>query len=260
MSLTHLTYEARSHLCRSPMGKKIFTLLDEKKTNLALSADVTSSEQLIELADRLGPEICVLKTHIDIIDDYSPALTKRLRDLATEHQFLIFEDRKFADIGHTVKLQYGGGSYRIVDWADLVNAHCLPGPGTIEGLAEVGLPKGRGLILLAQMSSKGHLMDEAYREHTLKMAEEASDFVVGFITQHAISPNPSWINFAPGIQLKTGSDKLGQQYRTPSNAIFDHHIDVIIVGRGIIQSSNPLDEAKKYRAHGWAAYLQRNGL
>lgn len=41
--------------------------MQEKQSNLCVSADVTSSEELLQLAERLGPSICLLKTHIDIL-------------------------------------------------------------------------------------------------------------------------------------------------------------------------------------------------
>lgn len=50
-----------------PLASKLLTIMQEKQSNLCVSADVTSSEELLQLADSLGPSICLLKTHIDIL-------------------------------------------------------------------------------------------------------------------------------------------------------------------------------------------------
>jgi uridine monophosphate synthetase len=130
----------------------------------------------------------------------------------------------------------------------------LPGSGIVEGLAEPGKKNQRGLLLLAEMSSAGNLLDKNYMQHTLRMAREHTDFVIGFITQHALSDEPHWINMTPGVKLEGGTDKLGQRYITPDIAIRENGSDIIIVGRGIIAARDPLAEARKYREAGWKAY------
>lgn len=247
------SFAERAKTCVSTLAKNLFLLMEEKKTNLAFSADVTKADDLLALASLLGPEICVLKTHIDIIDDFTPQLTKELRDIANKNQFMLFEDRKFADIGNTVKHQYGGGIYRIADWADMVNAHVLPGPDIIKGLHEVGFDKNRGLLLLAEMSSKGHLMSKDYIQQTLNMATLFPEFVIGFITQHAVSSDFNWINMTPGIKFRGTSDSLGQGYITPEQAM-QQGSDVLIVGRGILNATDKQAEARLYREEGWKHY------
>ncbi len=249
-----LSYAERAAYSKNALAKKLFLLMDVKKTNLALSADVTFCEQVLTLADTVGPEICVLKTHVDILEDFSQAFTMELRKLADKHHFLIFEDRKFADIGNTVKLQYEKGIYHIVDWADIVNAHSLPGCGIVAGLMDAGLKKHRGLLLLAEMSSENNLFTKEYALQTLRMAEQFPEFVIGFISQQKLSEDPSWIYMTPGVQLQAGKDALGQQYVTPEMALVTHQSDIIIVGRGIIKAEDTLAEARKYREAGWSAY------
>lgn len=246
------SYSQKAQSVLNPVAKHLFLLMEEKQTNLALSADVVKSQELLEIADHLGPEIAVLKTHIDILNDFTPHVTKALVELAEKHKFLIFEDRKFADIGNTVGLQYQEGIYRISDWADIINAHILPGPGIIESLKKVGLPKGRALLLLAEMSSKGSLATGSYTQKCVEWARAHAEFVIGFIAQRQL--DPLMLTMTPGVNLSEGGDTLGQQYNTPYKVIFENRCDVMIVGRGILEAKDPVLEAKRYRHAGWEAY------
>jgi len=257
LDMTTLPFSKRAALCTHPLTKRLFSIMEKKQSNLCLAADVSTAEELLKLAREVGPYLCVLKTHIDIIDDFTPELTQELQRIANEHEFLIFEDRKFADIGNTVLQQYEGGIYKISDWASLTNAHILPGPGLIEGLQKAGKPKGNGLLLLAELSSKGNLIDESYTRKAEEWACTYSDFVVGFICQKRISSDPRLIHMTPGVQFANKKDALGQQYNTPHHAIVENGSDIIIVGRGIFQHPEPRAAAEEYRKAAFDAYLAR---
>jgi len=240
------------------MAQKLLKLMEDKQTNLAVALDVTSQAHLLTLADQLGPHLCVLKTHVDILEDFTPDFGHRLRQLADKHRFLIFEDRKFADIGQTVSLQYAKGIYKISDWADLVNAHIVPGPGIIDGLKQVGGPKGQGLLLLAEMSSTGTLAKGAYTKKAVQMAEQYPDYVMGFICLRKLSDHPGLLHFTPGVKLKPGKDSLGQRYHTVDEIIRKNQSDLIIVGRDITHAPHPLQQAALYREAAWRALQSRD--
>ena len=253
------SYQKRCARSKNPVQKKLGQIIEAKQSNLCLSADVKDKTELLKLADALGPELCMLKTHIDIITDFNGAeelmhFCQELTALAEKHQFIVFEDRKFMDIGNTVASQYGGGFYRIADWAEVVNAVILSGPGIIKGLAEVGQPKNRALLILAEMSPAGNLATGDYTRRALEYAELAPDFVIGFIS-NGMPRHKHYLNCFPGVKLGGGSDKLGQSYTTPEQAIVEKNGDIIIVGRGIIHAEQPVATAQAYRKCAWEGYL-----
>ena len=135
------------------MSMRILECILSKKSNLCVAIDVSTADSLISLAKKLGPYVCCIKTHVDAISDWSCSRAEELAYVAKEEDFLLFEDRKFADIGNTVAMQYAN----IVDWADIVTVHGLPGKGLIDGLRSKvpTSPNPRGALILAQMSCEG---------------------------------------------------------------------------------------------------------
>lgn len=241
------------------IAQRLLDVIAGKKSRLCVSADLTKSQEILDLVERVGEHVCLIKTHIDIVEDFSWNFIEDLKALSEKHNFLIFEDRKFADIGNTVKLQASKGIYKIFDWADMVNAHIVPGFGIIEGLRSAVGPRECALILIAQMSSIGNLAGSAYTSAAVEMARESGDFTIGFIGNGS-SPDEikklralcgdDFLIFAPGINLDSSGDAQGQAYNTPSKAV-TAGADVIIVGRGIYQAKDPAESAKLYKKESW---------
>ncbi|KAI1171337.1 Orotidine 5'-phosphate decarboxylase [Nemania sp. FL0916] len=134
------TFAQRAAKAAHPLAGYLLRLMELKQSNLCLSADVFTARELLAQADAIGPSIVLFKTHYDLVAgwDYHPktGTGAKLGQLARKHGFLIFEDRKFGDIGHTVQMQYTGGTARIIDWAHIVNVNMIPGKPAVKALAE----------------------------------------------------------------------------------------------------------------------------
>ncbi|KAK9238217.1 Orotidine 5'-phosphate decarboxylase domain-containing protein [Lipomyces kononenkoae] len=260
-AITLKSYEDRLRTHPSPLARRLLKIITDKQTNLCVSLDVQTKDELLRLADTLGPYVCVFKTHVDTVEDFTyESVIVPLVELSKRHNFLIFEDRKFADIGSTVRSQYTSGVFKIAQWAHITNAHALPGPGIIDGLfaGTKNINEERGLLLLAEMSSAGSLATGDYTDKTVDIARKNTFFTFGFIAQTRLgSPNEDFIIMTPGVGLDDKGDSLGQQYRTVDDVISGGS-DIIIVGRGIFaKGRDPITESKRYRDAGWKAYTAR---
>ena len=116
----HLSFTARIPYQNNVAAKTLLELMERKQTNLCVSVDVTKGQDMLEVVRRVGKSCCMIKasstpperffcfpqsdlysykTHIDIIEDFTMDLAHELVKLSNELDFMIFEDRKFADIG-----------------------------------------------------------------------------------------------------------------------------------------------------------------
>ena len=216
-------------------------IIDSKKTKLCFSADFTKTKDLIKWIQIMGPHICVLKTHIDILEDFEPGLILKLQDFKKKYNFLILEDRKFADIGKTFSKQFFGGLYKIYDWCDIITVHGLCAHSILETVSTVGT----NVLIVSQMSNSNNIIDANYTQKCYDIAKKFPDNVLGFISQTKFVEDNSFMFLTPGIHLNSKSKK-DQNYKTPSEA-FRAGSDIIIVGSGLYESKNLEEDIIAYK-------------
>ena len=251
--------------CSHPLSHRYMEVACDKRSLVILAADVPKVDDLVGLVELVGPHIAGLKTHVDMTEDFTIEEWGKVVSVAKKHDLLLFEDRKFADIGRVTETQMGG-MYDIRSWADLVTSHSVSGPDIVDGIAAAwdSVQRIGGVLLLAQMSSRGNLLEAGYTDSTLEIGT-ASPHVIGYIGNGS---NPDEISslrkkagegrmiWTPGVNLSAEEGVLGQRYGHPSDAILAGS-DAVIVGSGIHKSEDPAVAAKAYGDATWAALMSR---
>ena len=251
----------------SPMARRFMEVSTAKQSLVCLAADRTTMKGLFDLLDAVSPYVAALKTHVDLVEDWSPEAWAKFCEMANEANLLIFEDRKFADIGKISRRQMGG-IYDIRSWSDLVTAHLISGPDVVDGLQTAWSDVNRtgAVLLLAQMSSRGNLLHPAYTEEVVQLGKAHAE-VLGFIGNGSQPSSlaslrnmvgESKMIWTPGVNIQTGDGEMGQRYGDPTEAVLAG-ADCIIVGSGIHMAEHPEKAAATYAEASWKGLLQRNG-
>ena len=81
-----------------------------------MAADVDTADDMLALADAVGPHVCVLKTHVDVFESWTPDHARRLRELADKHG------------GWLGVCEWGGACVRA--WGGWVGLRWVGGAGT----------------------------------------------------------------------------------------------------------------------------------
>lgn len=211
-------------------------IIKNKGTRICLAADVDSVEELLEIADTLGPYICILKLHYDIIPQFhEKECGKMLLELREKHNFLIWEDRKYADIGSIMEKQI---RLNLMPWANIVSVHALPG---LESLKAI--PNELGIIVIGELSCYENIIDTNYTIKAVDMSNQLEN-LLGFVGQRDFRLGKDTLMFVPGIGRNTGGgDNKGQRY---SNIMEKAFGDVFVIGRSILNSSDRVATIKEF--------------
>ena len=247
------------------MAKKYMEVACRKKSLVCLAADRSTMAGLFALIKAAGPHIAALKTHVDLVDDWTPEAWASFCTTAKEADLLIFEDRKFADIGGISRKQMAG-VYNIRAWSELVTAHLISGPDIVDGLQAGWRDVNRegGVLLLAQMSSRGNLLEPKYTAKVVEMGK-GHEGVFGFIGNGSRPEELAALRNAvgeekmiwtPGVNLEVGDGEMGQRYGHPKEAVMAGS-DCVIVGSGIHMAEDPAAAAKAYADASWDGLVQR---
>lgn len=198
---------------------------------ICLAADVSTSKELFEIIEKLGDYISIIKLHHDIILDFNENTIEKLIYYKQKYDLLVWEDRKFADIGYIMEKQVN----KIKHWADIVSVHPIAG---IESVKQI--PKEVKIILIGELSSTNNLINTQYKEMVKEIAHTI-DNCIGIVCQSKMTD--TLLNIVPGISLTNTKDNKGQKYNTPKDRAF---ADVFVVGRSIINSQDPVQTIKNY--------------
>ena len=252
--------------CESTLSRRYMETVVAKQSLVILAADRYTMAGLFELLDEVSEYVVALKTHVDLVEDWSPSAWDDFISQAAAAGLLIFEDRKHGDIGKIARDQMAG-IYDSRNWADLMTAHLISGPSVLDGMAEAWTSVDRegGVLLLAQMSSAGNLLETPGYSNAVVAIGKEHPACFGFIgngsrpeelSQLRLLVGDGRIIWTPGVSISEWDGELGQRYGNPSQAVMAGS-DGIIVGGGIHRADTPCDAAKAYAEMSWQALLER---
>ncbi|KAI6190668.1 Uridine 5'-monophosphate synthase [Aphelenchoides bicaudatus] len=243
-------------LRKNRLNGRLLDIMLKKKSNLCVAVDLPDAKQVLDIVRQIQDHVCAIKLHADSLNGANDQFFSEIRQLAQTGNFVLFEDRKFADTGNTNYLQVVNGPHKIAEWADLVTAHSLPGTAAVQSFEPAIKDSNTalsGVLLVAELSTEGALTDEgAYTTKTVQMAKQCPNVVSGFICQKRCSDQLGLFFWTPGVNLQQRSDGKGQQWRGVDDALTQDGNDIIIVGRGITAASDVKAEAQRYQQAAWA--------
>lgn len=248
-----ISYEKRLAFANNPLLTKLYNIIIEKKSNLCLAIYTDTLEKALELIEKVGPHVCMVKVLSEIYSDWDDIESPdKLISLKNKYNFLLYEGRELFDHCETNAKTYQA---KYLKYADFISID--PDDSTIKAIEDIATDARelRGCIALCNLS---YTDLNKTPEQKLKSVVRNQHECCGIIAQSLnISEDKNLVKCSPGVHIAKTTDGLNQNWQHPSKVIAQG-ADVLIVGRGIVASSTELDLLSRceiYRQTCWQAYL-----
>ena len=246
-----------SKILRHRLRASLIELIIEKQTALCLSLDTSTWEEGKKILEACGDKIVMVKTHVELYEDFGPHFEKEIKELAAKHKFFIMEDRKLSDISKISWRQMMLGHFKIDNWASFITCHGITAKGFIDYYQQMlnsKYPINIALCLVTQMNIDSKLLGLDYTKTCLEYLEDY-DEVSPIIVCQCLPNIKDRLKLTPGVSLE--HDWIdGSQYRSVETAITEQGNHIIIVGSNIVYAEEPEEEAKLFAAKSWECFQE----
>lgn len=218
---------------------KVFSL---KNNYIVPSVDFEKSDDLLGFIDLVGKYVGLVKIHSDIVNDWSMETFLTLKNLSNDYNFYILEDKKFVDIGSTMKKQLNNKHFSYKDWVDCVTVVPLGGGESIVN----GLESENNHFIPAFVLTTMTTVNSYYSVDFLKYVEDMyinnNDKFCGLIgaskpiTNDIDKKVPFYIWLRPGISESESKDNKGQSYIKIDEAykLYGELLTGVVIGRDLM--------------------------
>jgi len=210
----------------TPIYKKLINIIEKKKTNITLSLELDDIDKILKLVNNVGAYICILKIQINVIKNVTNTFIDKLKNLSIKFNFLIFESRPISNNIEFLDLEMQ--KYEIGKWCDIISINI----GTTNEFISKLSHKYKNLGIILEMN---YNID--YSNNVLEIYNNIN--LLGIIKNKRID----------------NDDNLYFSYINNNiENTFKNDIDIIIIGKEIINSENQEIEVIKYRDIAWNFY------
>ena len=227
------------------------------KERLIVALDVDTKEKALALVDKLKKDVKIFKVGSELFTSCGPEIVQEVHNIGCA----VFLDLKFHDIPNTVARSAASA---VKLGVFMFNVHTSGGADMMKKVAaavseeakklKAARPKVIAVTVLTSMDEnnlKKVGVDDNMETQVLRLAKLAKESGLDGVVASAVEIKPiraalgkAFIIVTPGVRPSWAAVNDQKRIATPKEAI-DSGADFIVVGRPIIEASDPAEAARK---------------